>query len=112
MTQAGQLATDSRLREDGSPNYNYTISAQGRISGVTKDEVDIAAYLYDYDEQRVVKTLSDGTVIHYHYDVEGRLISETDGATGEVIRDYIWLGLMPVAVLSASQDLNLSLIHI
>ena len=38
--------------------------------------------------------------------MEGRLISETNGQTGEVIRDYIWLGLMPVAVIGATQEIE------
>ena len=50
-------------------------------------------------EQRVSKTLSGESGIHYHYDDQGRLISETDAATGAMIRDYVWLGLMPMATL-------------
>jgi len=41
------------------------------------------------------------TAIHYHYDGEGRLIAETDAATGETIRDYVWLGLTPIASFGA-----------
>ena len=52
------------------------------------------------DESDKVITKATGTdVIHYHYDHEGRLISETDGHTGETIRENIWLGLMPLAVI-------------
>ena len=28
--------------------------------------------------------LADGRIVHYHYDLDGRLISETDGTTGFV----------------------------
>ncbi len=63
-------------------------------------------------QQRIAKTPSDtgsgsGTSmmpIHYHYDSEGRLISETDGDTGATQREYIWLGLTPVAIYDAAND--------
>ena len=35
---------------------------------------------------------------------EGRLISETDGDTGATQREYIWLGLTPVAIYDATND--------
>ncbi|WP_427454463.1 RHS repeat-associated core domain-containing protein [Litorimonas sp. WD9-15] len=52
------------------------------------------------------KTLADGSVIHYHYDEQGRMMAETDGLTGATIRDYIWFGLSPVAVDSAADGLH------
>ena len=38
---------------------------------------------------------------HFIYDAAGRLIAESD-ATGAVQREYVWLGLTPVAVIEAS----------
>jgi len=55
-------------------------------------------------EQRIVKAVAGETAIHYHYDGEGRLISETDAATGETIRDYVWPGLTPIASFGAAND--------
>jgi YD repeat-containing protein len=71
------------------------------------------AYIYDDDEHpegtssradgsfkahRVVKALNDNSPpTHYHYDSEGRLIAETDGLPGAVVREYVWLGLTPIA---------------
>jgi len=97
---AGQIRSDQR--EGGL--YTYTNNARGRLTHVEKDGANIAIYTYDADEQRIVKTLPDGTPIHYLYDGEGRLMSETNGATGEILRDYIWLGLTPIAVISPSED--------
>jgi RHS repeat-associated protein len=37
-----------------------------------------------------------GFVTHYVYDASGQLIAEMDGATGAAIREYIWLGGLPV----------------
>ena len=89
------MATDERSGEI----YAYTNNNRGRPVLVTKDGVQVAAYTYG-DEQRVVKSLPDGTLIHYAYDSEGRLISETNGATGDTIREYLWLGLTPIAVIA------------
>ena len=58
----------------------------------------VADYGYDIHQLRISKTLADGTIIHYHYDDQGRMISETNGGTGEIIREYIWFGLSPVAL--------------
>ena len=93
---SGQVATDDRAGQI----YAYTNNNRGRPVLVTKDGVQVAAYIYDDDEQRVVKSLPDGTLIHYAYDSEGRLISETNGATGDTIREYLWLGLTPIAVIA------------
>ena len=93
---SGQVATDERSGEI----YAYTNNNRGRPALVTKDGVQVAAYTYDDDEQRVVKSLPNGTLIHYAYDSEGRLISETNGTTGDTIREYLWLGLTPIAVIA------------
>ena len=77
---------NSRSAPDGSANiYSYGINARGRMSTVTLGGTQIAAYTYDQSEQRIIKTAANQTT-HYHYDTEGRLIAETDGATGETIR--------------------------
>ena len=39
-----------------------------------------------------------------HYDSEDRLIVETDGDTGATQREYIWLGLTPVAIYDVAND--------
>ena len=76
---------NSRAAPDGSANiYSYGINARGRMSTVTLGGTQIAAYTYDQSEQRIIKTAANQTT-HYHYDSEGRLIAETDGATGETI---------------------------
>ena len=97
---SGQVATDDRAGQI----YAYTNNNRGRPVLVTKDGVQIAAYTYDDDEQRVVKSLPDDTLIHYAYDSEGRLISETNGTTGDTIREYLWLGLTPIAVIAANDN--------
>lgn len=96
---SGQVSSDQR----GPNEYLNGLNDRGRISTVTRNGTEVAAYTHDISEQRIVKT-ANGQTIHYHYDMEGRLISETDGASGETLRDYVWLGLTPIAVIDASDD--------
>ena len=78
--------------------------SQSREYSVTRDGVVVAGYTYDDDEQRIVKSGGIDGPVHYHYDSEGRLIAETNGDTGETIREYFWLGLTPIATYAASND--------
>ena len=36
--------------------------------------------------------------ITYHYDLAGRLVSESD-SSGTILRDYLWLDDIPLAIL-------------
>jgi len=50
---------------------------------------------------------TDGTLLSEVYDYDAataRLIAETDGSSGETLREYVWLGLMPIAVISPTED--------
>jgi len=48
----------------------------------------LAEFSYDGDGMRVTKTSSGNTIV-YHYDKDGRVISETD-SSGNTIREYIY----------------------
>lgn len=101
---SGQITRDDRRGQIGGvgagSEFTFDNDARGRLAVVNENGTLAARYLYDYDEQRISKTTAAGTV-HYHYDLEGRLIAETDGATGASIREYLWLGLSPLAVIQA-----------
>jgi len=99
---SGQITSDTK----NGVVMAMTLNARGRMASVTRDGVAVADYGYDVNQHRVSKTLADGSVIHYHYDEQGRMMAETDGLTGATIRDYIWFGLSPVAVDSAADGLH------
>ena len=40
--------------------------------------------------------------VHFIHDQFGRLIAEHNGSTGAALREYVWLGLMPVAFIDYS----------
>jgi len=56
----------------------------------------MASYAYDGRNRRISKA-AGGQVIHYHYDLDSRLIEETL-SDGTPIRDYFWLEGQPLAV--------------
>jgi RHS repeat-associated protein len=71
----------------------------GAVSG------DQGTYGYDYQGRRVWRTVvgsSSTTQTHYVFDEAGRLLAEHDGATGAVLREYVWLDDMPVAMIDST----------
>lgn len=81
---------------DGQVSWTYN-HAQ-RMASVTNDANLATEYLYNATGQRVEKR-SGSTITHFHYDLDGQLIAETDGS-GSVIREYFYLGSMPVAMVT------------
>jgi len=80
------------------------MNARGRLASISEEGALKASYTYDMSEQRIIKAVSGEPSIHYHYDGEGRLIAETDASTGTTLREYIWLGLTPIASYGSSYD--------
>jgi len=54
-----------------------------------------AAYQISALGQRVMKQLPEASTV-FHYDREGRIIAESDAADN-VMREYLWLGELPIA---------------
>ena len=100
----GNMITDTRTDDVITSRFEYGMNARGRLSTVSEEGALKASYTYDMSEQRIIKSVTGEAAIHYHYDGEGRLISETDAATGETIRDYVWLGLTPIASFAANDN--------
>ena len=81
---------------DGVHQFHY--SAAGFLQWVGQDGIPIAGYLYNATGQRTGKLTLQGISL-YHYDVFGRLISETTVGS-QPSRDYIWSGSTPVAQIN------------
>ena len=79
---------------DGA-GQTFIYDARGRLSAVTVAGAT-TTYRLDPLGQRIRKTGTEDTL--YHYDQEGRLISET-APDGTPRKDYIWLGDQPLAVI-------------
>ncbi len=59
--------------------------------------------------QRVIKTIGSKKT-YFSYDESGKLIGEYDG-NNNPIREYIYLGNMPIAMLSNERDDEVLQIH-
>ena len=89
-----------RTTEDGRLRYCY--GAEGRLAEITRASTGQrqAAYRYNALGERVRKL---GTrVTDYHYDLEGRLLAETD-AGGQTRAEYLYLGNAPLALSRSGQ---------
>ncbi|WP_305908471.1 RHS repeat-associated core domain-containing protein [Methylomarinum sp. Ch1-1] len=85
---AGHLIRDAQGR-------TFVYNNAGRLTAILQNGVTVAEYRYHGNGQRSHKLIG-ATVIHYHYDLLGNLISETN-ADGSARKDYVWLGREPVA---------------
>ncbi|HEV2695901.1 MAG TPA: RHS repeat-associated core domain-containing protein, partial [Verrucomicrobiae bacterium] len=95
-TLAGNTSSDNR---GTTTNMLFGYGGRNRLNAMTNGSV-IASYKYNALGQRVIKTVS-GATTHFHYDGNGRLIAES-GVGGSLIREYVWLGDMPLAQIEAS----------
>ena len=68
----------------------------------------VGYYGYDAAGRRVWRqTLGTGaSQTQYVFDPQGRLLAEHDGSTGNVVKEYIWIDDMPVAVVDWSTALR------
>ncbi|HYD46949.1 MAG TPA: RHS repeat-associated core domain-containing protein, partial [Terriglobales bacterium] len=93
-TAAGSVSADDRF----STGFTFAYNHNGRMASVSDVGGTVATYLYNAREHRVAKTVGSMTT-HFVYDAAGHLIAESDGATGDVLKEYIWLGDTPVALI-------------
>ena len=91
---SGQAATDQRSPVSA---WSYTTDKAGRMQAAVLNSVTQATFAYDDNELRIANTNSlTSAITHYVYDADGQLIAEMNGATGAVIREYLWLGALPI----------------
>jgi RHS repeat-associated protein len=84
--------------------YSYTYNARKRVIDVNVSGVDAGSYGYDFKGQRVwrTSTATPNPQTHYIFDEAGHLLAEHNGATGAVLREYVWLDDMPVAMIDST----------
>lgn len=97
--KAGNLLTDGV--------FVAQYDATNRLASITTSGQTLS-FGYDAQERRTRKTTS--STLFFVYDPEGHLLGEYD-VTGRPVREYVWLGAIPVAVLTdASATPTISLI--
>ena len=95
-TPTGNLATDNR---GSGTALSFTYDLSDRRVQVANQNQPLASYAYNFMGQRVAKTTSS-TITHFLYDRAGYLLADSNGATGAAQTEYIWLGDMPLALVT------------
>lgn len=90
----GAITADSR---GAGQDFTYLYDSAGRLIEVQRAGQTWARYALNATGERVAKTIpgTPDQVTHFHYDLQGRLIAETDAA-GAVLREYFWLDDLPL----------------
>lgn len=71
---------------DGTMTHTYTYDAEGRLVSIDSNSIQ---YSYDAIGRRVEKNVQ-GTKDDYIYDLQGNVVAEMDGTSGEWNRGEIW----------------------
>lgn len=104
LSKAFTLRTGGDLEQQtvsGGPTLDYVYSPRKRLASVKSGGVEVGSYLYDHAGRRVARTLpATSQTIHYVYGPGGMLLAEHDGATGAMLKEYVWLDDMPLAQVS------------
>ncbi|MEQ1932232.1 MAG: RHS repeat-associated core domain-containing protein, partial [Parvularculaceae bacterium] len=103
---SGQLTSDTK----NATAFSYLYNGAGRMVEAQNGGVPFASYAYDAFGQRVSKATTaaapgGASSVHFIHDEYGRLIAEHNGATGAPLREYVWLGLQPVAYIDHSSGI-------
>lgn len=97
----GELTQDATV---SGPTYVYGYNARDRLASVTLNSANSGAYGYDFQGRRVWRTVYSPSTktSHYIFDETGHLLAEHDGSTGAVLREYVWLDDLPIAMIDSS----------
>jgi RHS repeat-associated protein len=95
---AGNVKTDTRA---GALGMSFQYDVEGRLSKAwrTSSATIGGTYRYDAQNRLVSRTVTQtGVTTLYVHDLDDHIIAETD-TSGQTLREYIWLGDIPLAVV-------------
>ena len=73
-------------------------NGSARLNSATLNGATAGTYTYNGLEQRAVKT-AGGATTDLLYDPSGHVLAEANDATGTMLREYIWMDDLPVAMV-------------
>jgi RHS repeat-associated protein len=101
LPQTPEIETDTyqydaagNIVDDGRRQYTY--DSNNRIASTAVGGVPVGEYVYDSNEQRVIKTKAEGKIISV-YGLSGNLLAEVDGFSGDIIAEYVYMGSRQLA---------------
>jgi len=96
----GSLSYDANGSLSSESGVTYAYDTRGRLVGYGQGH-NAASYTYNGASQRVRKLVGNAETL-FNYDGDGQLIGEYDDK-GRVIEETVYLGAMPVAVLTGNK---------
>jgi len=99
------LAYDAMGNITGDGVFTATYDARGRLSTIKVGTGANTTYTYNGPGQRIGKSGGPAGTVNYVYDDNGQLLGEYD-SSGNATREYVWLGPMPLAVLSTAETIR------
>jgi RHS repeat-associated protein len=95
---AGNVVAEART---GGGTYAYSYNAAGRMETFSINGFQQASYKYDAMGRQAIRTLTSPTLVTIHsvFDSDGRRIAEYNETSGQLLREYVWNGWEPVAVI-------------
>ena len=100
---AVRLDFDASGRQRAAPGRRFTWDAAGLLARVDLDDGRAVAYRYNHRGERILTRAPDGDT--YHLFEDRRPIAELD-ASGRVVRMYLYLHDLPIAVVDAAPSGN------
>jgi RHS repeat-associated protein len=85
--------------------FTATYDARGRLRTIRIGTAANTTYTYNGLGQRIRKSGGPAGTVNYVYDDSGQLLGEYD-SSGNATREYVWLGDMPLAVLTRSETIR------
>jgi len=99
LVEIDKLIDQAEPSRTSSKRFGY--NQAGRFAEYREDGEIRASYAYNALGQRTRKDLETEAIV-FHYDNTIRLLGETD-VRGLPIRDYVWLGNIPVAQIESAE---------
>jgi RHS repeat-associated protein len=108
---AGNVTAEART---GGGTYGYSTNAAGRMESFSINGFQQASYKYDAMGRQAIRTLTSPSpvTIHSVFDSQGRRIAEYNETSGALIREYVWNGWDPVAVIEGGTVYHIRADHI
>ena len=112
----GTLSWTPAVGDAANSPYTIIVTASDGLGATDVETVTVTVseaqggsatvdYTYNALGQRVTKT-SGANVTHYIYDQVGQLIAEMDGATGQTVREYVYVNGEQMAVIDDTDTAN------
>ena len=89
----------------GDGSFIATYDARGRLRTIRIGTAATTTYTYNGLGQRIRKSGGPAGTVNYVYDEGGVLLGEYN-SNGVATREYVWLGDMPLAVLSTTETVR------